>query len=134
MRRRTQSTQTLQADVHDIVRKPLPRLYDSIYSFDLLGSVAPEHEEDFVRHLGDSLSRSCDVAVIGCPSPDHDNISLSDSATARIYARTGEELRELMQQRFGMVMLFSMSEGDIQAGISPKAQYFLALCCAKKQP
>ena len=33
-----------------------------------------------------------------------------------------------------MVMLFSMSEEVIQAGISPKAQYFLALCCAKKQP
>ena len=40
--------------------------------------VAPEHEEDFVRHVRDSLSRNYDVAIIGCPSPDHDNDNMSD--------------------------------------------------------
>jgi hypothetical protein len=129
IRRRNQGAPTLQADVHDIVREALPRSHDAIYSFDVLERTAPEHEDDFVRHLRDSLGRNCDVAIIGCPSPDHD-----DSATACIYTRTGRALRELMHLGFDMVMLFSMNEAVIQPGISPKAQYFLALCCAKKQP
>ena len=117
-------------DAHDIVQEPLPKLYDAIYSFNVLERISPKHETDFVQHLGDSLSGDWDVAIIGCPSPCHDE----DRAKRPIYTRTGPELRELMLQEFDMVMLFSMVEEVIQVGISPEAQYFLALCSNKKQP
>ncbi|MFZ1189071.1 MAG: hypothetical protein WAO16_08820, partial [Pseudolabrys sp.] len=64
----------------------------------------------------------------------HDEANLRDRAKGPIYTRTGPELRELMLQEFDMVMLFSMDEEVIQVGISPEAQYFLALCSSKKQP
>ena len=88
------------------VQEPLPKLYDAIYSFNVLERISPEHETDFVQHLGNSLSGDWDVAIIGCPSPCHDE----DRAKRPIYTRTGPELRELMLQEFDMVMLFSMVE------------------------
>ena len=121
-------------DAHDIVQESLPKLYDAIYSFNVLERISPEHETDFVQHLGDSLSGDCDVAIIGCPSPCHDEANLRHLAKGPIYTRTGPELRELMLQKFDTVMLFSMDEEVIQVGISPEAQYFLALCSSKKQP
>jgi len=123
---------TLTFGIHDLVLERLPTSHNSIYSFDVLERTAPEHEDDFILHLRDSLSRSCDIALIGCPSPDHGEGNLSKSATQRIYTRTGPELRELMHQGFDTVIPFSMSGEVVEAGISPRAQYYLAVCCSKK--
>jgi hypothetical protein len=131
---RNEGVTTPPVDVHDIVQGPLPKLYDAIYSFNVLERISPEHETDFVQHLRDSLSGNCDVAIVGCPSPYCDGANLADRAGGHIYTRTGPELIELMLQEFDMVILFSMIEEVIQVGFSPKAQYFLALCSNKKQP
>jgi len=130
-RRRNQDVCTLHADVHDVVQEHLPRSHDAIYSFDVLERTGPEYEEDCVRHLRDSLSDNCSIAIIGCSSPDRD-VQLSDSTTAPLYTRTGLALRELLQRQCSSVILFSMSDEIIQPSISPNAQYFLAICCSKK--
>jgi hypothetical protein len=131
-RRQYRDVLTLKAEVYDIVGEHLPRSHDSIYSFDVLDRIAPEDEDNFMRHLRDSLSRDCDVAVIGCSSPDYDTVAWSGSASEPIYTRTGAKFKALMERGFNAVMLFSMTEEVIQPGISSTAQYFMALCCARK--
>jgi hypothetical protein len=51
---------------------------------------------------------------------------------ARIYRRTGAELKALMERFFQNVFMFSMVDDVAQAGIQPNAQHVFALSCGKK--
>jgi len=131
-RSRNQDVRMLQVDLHDIVLEHLPKTYDSIYSFDVLERTAPEYEEDCIRHIRDSLSDDCGIAVIGCSAAQPD-ARFSDNTTEPIYVRSGAALKELLHRHFNTVLLFSMHHDEIiQPGISSNTPYFLALCCGKK--
>jgi hypothetical protein len=51
---------------------------------------------------------------------------------ARIYRRTGAELKALMERFFQNVFMFSMVDDVAQPGIQPNAQHVFALSCGKK--
>jgi hypothetical protein len=51
---------------------------------------------------------------------------------AKIYRRTGAELKALMERFFQNVFLFSMVDGAAQPGIQPNARHVFALSCGKK--
>ena len=51
---------------------------------------------------------------------------------ARIYRRTGPELKALMERFFQNVFVFSMVDDVAQPGIQPNAQHVFALSCGKK--
>jgi len=51
---------------------------------------------------------------------------------ARIYRRTGAELKALMERFFQNVFVFSMVDDVAQPGIQPNAQHVFALGCGKK--
>ena len=56
----------------------------------------------------------------------------SARAEARIYRRTGAELKALTERFFQNVFLFSMIDDVVQPGIAPNAQHVFALSCGKK--
>jgi hypothetical protein len=56
----------------------------------------------------------------------------SARSEARIYRRTGAELKALMERFFQNVFVFSMVDDVAQAGIQPNAQHVFALSCGKK--
>ena len=68
--RKYQVDSAIKMQLHEIWRERPPASYDALYSFDALERVAPEYEDDAVRHMRESLSRESDVAIIGCPGPD----------------------------------------------------------------
>jgi hypothetical protein len=51
---------------------------------------------------------------------------------ARIYRRTGAELKTLMERFFQNVFMFSMVGDVAQPGVQPNAQHVFALSCGKK--
>jgi hypothetical protein len=51
---------------------------------------------------------------------------------ARIYRRTGAELKALMERFFQNVFVFSIVDDIAQPGIQPNAQHVFALSCGKK--
>jgi hypothetical protein len=51
---------------------------------------------------------------------------------ARIYRRTGAELKALMERFFQNVFVFSMVDNVAQPGIQPNAEHVFALSCGKK--
>jgi hypothetical protein len=57
---------------------------------------------------------------------------LSARSQARIYRRTGAELKNLMARFFQNVFVFSMVDDVAQPGIQPNAQHLFALGCGKK--
>jgi hypothetical protein len=56
----------------------------------------------------------------------------STHGEARVYRRTGPELKALMERFFQNVFVFSMVEDVAQPGIQPNAQHVFALSCGKK--
>lgn len=128
LRRELGPARTFELREHDILGHSLPRPYDSICSLSGLDDIPPEHEDAFVRHIRDSLSRDYDLALIGCssmnvgaPAPGH-----------RAYARDGATLKALLEAHFNVVILFSMLGTAIQPGLLEGAGYFVALCCGRK--
>jgi hypothetical protein len=66
-----------------------------------------------------------DGLAAGNPQSTHDQ--------ARIYRRTGPELKALMERFFQNVFVFSMVDDVAQPGIQPNAQHVFALSCGKKE-
>jgi hypothetical protein len=119
---------TIQMEFHEISRERLPASYDAIYSFDALEGIAPENEQDFLQHIGESLSRDSDVVIMGCPA------RISEDAGKKIggqYPRRGIQLRSLMLRYFDTVLMFSMIEDQIEAGVLSSADYFIAVVCGR---
>ena len=112
----------IAVELHDLRGERLPMTYDAIYSFDALERIAPHQQEDFLRHMRESLKNDSSTVIVGCPAR-----SAMLSRTDGIYGRTGSELRSLMLQHFGTALMFSMVEDEIHAGLVPSANYYLAV-------
>jgi hypothetical protein len=127
---RYQANSTIKMQIHDLDRERLPASYDAIYSFDALERIAPEQEDDVVRHMRESLSSGSDVAIIGCPS--HVTAAIGGDVD-RVYRRSGLQLQMLVSRHFDTVLMFSMVENDIQAGLLPGADYFIAVSSCRRR-
>jgi hypothetical protein len=159
LQRRFQGNGRFEAQLHDILSRPLPRQADSIYCVDFMQYISRDDENDFVRNLRDSLSRDFDFALIGCPSygggdsPSAQHTHGADTphaiapqssrqdlpcrsrsvlTEARVYRRTGAELKALMERFFQNVFMFTMVDDLAMPGIRPNAQHIFALGCGKK--
>lgn len=131
---------------HDMLGSPLPRVHDAICSLRTLGYVARTEEDAYIEYLADSLARSSDILILGCPSNgapeelmagDGDPLLglVSNKPTGKrryYYARTGAQLKAQAQRFFENVFVFSIVDGEVQPGTVSSADYVLAVCCARK--
>jgi hypothetical protein len=131
---------------HDMLGSPLPRVHDSICSLRTLGYVPRAEEDAYIEHLADSLARSSDILIFGCPS----NVAPEELAVGGVdplvglmsnrptgkrryqYARTGAQLKAQAERFFENVFVFSIVDGEVQPGTVSSADYVLAVCCARK--
>jgi hypothetical protein len=127
--RRYQTNSTIKMQIHELRRERLPSSYDAVYSFDALERIAPEQEDDVIRHIRESLSNGSDVAIVGCPS----HASAANGGNIdRVHRRSGLQLQMLVSRHFDTVLMFSMVENDIQAGLLPGADYFIAVASSRR--
>ena len=105
----------------------MPASHNALYSFDALERIAPEKEDDVLRHMRESLSSGSDVAIIGCPG----RAGASHDAEA-LHRRSGLQLQMLVSRHFSTVLMFSMVEADIQAGLLNGADYFIAVASSRR--
>jgi hypothetical protein len=125
--RKYQADSTIKIQAHDIVRERLPASHNALYSFDALERIAPENEDDVLLHMRESLSSGSDVAIIGCPG----RAAASHDAEA-LHRRSGLQLQRLVSRHFSTVLMFSMVEADIQAGLLNGADYFIAVASSRR--
>ena len=75
-------------------------------------------------------------AALAQEPPQADRLATANPRSARdearIYRRTGAELKALMERFFQNVFVFSMVDNVAQPGIQPNAQHVFALSCGKK--
>ncbi len=121
----------LNTFVHNILDGPVPGLYDSIYSLDVLEHINKKDEDIFLKNLVSSLSKE-GVAIIGMPTLESQVWASPQSKAGHVNCKSGDELKETLSKFFKNVFIFSMNDEVIHTGYFPMAHYILALCCSKK--
>lgn len=132
VRRRRSVRWPIEAHVHDILAGPLPKLHEGIFSLDVIEHIAPERENDYLRHLSSSLTEN-GILVIGSPSLESQPYASSQSKVGHVNCKTGTELKRLLERHFETVFLFSMNDEVVHTGFYPMAHYLLALCSNRKR-
>ena len=122
----------LELAVHDMLSGPLPGKYDAIFSLDVLEHIHPSQEDLFIKNMLTSL-KSSGALIVGMPSLESQVYASPQSKAGHVNCKTGTTLKELFQQYFDNVFLFSMNDEVIHTGYMPMAHYLLALCCGKKR-
>jgi 2-polyprenyl-3-methyl-5-hydroxy-6-metoxy-1,4-benzoquinol methylase len=128
---RSEEKWPLQPAVHDILSGPLPRLYDAIYSLDVIEHIEKNKEHLYINHIKQSLAPH-GVVIIGAPTLESQNYASPQSKIGHINCKSGEDFKRFFQQHFHQVFVFSMNDEVIHTGFYPMAHYLFALCCEVK--
>jgi 2-polyprenyl-3-methyl-5-hydroxy-6-metoxy-1,4-benzoquinol methylase len=120
----------LHFEVRDVVAQPLPEC-DAIVTLDTIEHIAREHEDAFVRIFVKALA-SNGVCVIGTPNETSDKYASAVTRAGHINLFSAERLRELGEQHFCNVFMFSANDEVVHTGFSPMAHYLIALCVGPK--
>ena len=121
----------LNTFVHNILDGPVPGLYDSIYSLDVLEHINKKDENIFLKNLVSSLTKE-GVAIIGMPTLESQVWASPQSKAGHVNCKSGEDLKVTLSNFFQNVFIFSMNDEVIHTGYFPMAHYILGLCCNKK--
>jgi 2-polyprenyl-3-methyl-5-hydroxy-6-metoxy-1,4-benzoquinol methylase len=122
----------LECFVHDMLDGPVSGRFDAIYSLDVLEHIEPRHEHKFVSNMLASLSDT-GVMLVGMPSLESQTYASAPSKAGHVNCKSGPVLKDLFQQYFHNVFLFSMNDEVVHTGFAPMAHYVMVLCCGKKR-
>jgi len=118
--------------VHDMLSGPIAEDFDAAYSLDVLEHIAPADEHRFLLHLRQSLQRS-GVAIIGMPSLQSQVYASKGSREGHVNCKDGKAFKELMEQHFDNVFLFSMNDEVVHTGFHALAHYVLTVSVGPKR-
>lgn len=119
------------AQVHDIIKSPVPGQFDGAYSLDVLEHIATEHEDKFISNICTSLSDQ-GVLIIGMPSLESQQYASPSSKEGHINCKSGLDMKHFLEKYFHNVFLFSMNDEVVHTGFHRMAHYLIGLCCMKK--
>jgi 2-polyprenyl-3-methyl-5-hydroxy-6-metoxy-1,4-benzoquinol methylase len=121
----------INAEVHDILKAPLNKTFDAVYSLDVMEHIEPKLEGQFLRNIQASLTEQ-GVAIIGMPSLESQPYASPASKAGHVNCKTGLDFRLSLQAYFLNVFIFSMNDEVVHTGFSPMAHYLIAICCGKR--
>lgn len=116
-----------QAVVHDIVAGATKKLYDAAYCLDVFEHIEPCHEHDVIRNLKNSTHEN-GVVIIGIPSLESQEYASAQSKIGHVNCQSGNDFKNLLNEHFRHVFLFSMNDEVVHTGFYPMAHYLLAVC------
>jgi hypothetical protein len=129
IRERQDVGRPMKAEYHDIVLDRLPRVHDVVFSFGLLEQITAEEEHALLLHLSSSLAEDGILIIGASASKEIDSPAFRPSPRN---SKSGRELKAILEQCFAQVFIFSMHGERIDPGISPTADYSLAVCTSSK--
>ena len=117
--------------IHDILKAPLFKKFDAVYSLDVLEHI--DKEDLFMKNLILSLEDN-GVAIIGMPSLESQKYASKESKEGHINCKSGDEFKKFCSKYFKNVFLFSMNDEVVHTGFYPMAHYLIVLAtCPKKE-
>jgi cyclopropane fatty-acyl-phospholipid synthase-like methyltransferase len=120
-----------ECKVHDILSGPVPGEFDAAYTMDLLEHLPEKYEKRFLSNIAESLVHS-GVLIVGTPSIQSQAYASEQSKKGHINCKDHNALRELMQNHFENVFLFSMNDEVVHTGFYAMAHYLIAMGVGKK--
>ena len=117
--------------VHDILRKPLPRVYDAAYALDVLEHIPKRHEKAFMTNIVRSLAPQ-GVLITGTPNITSQVYASAPSRLGHVNCKSAPELRELFARYFHNVFVFSMNDEVVHTGFAPMAHYLFTVGVGKR--
>lgn len=117
--------------VHDIVAGPVADEFDAVFSLDVFEHIQAEFERQFIRNVRDSMGKNA-VLVLGCPSLESQAYASPGSKEGHVNCKSGDQLRDLFQEYFESVFLFSMNDEVVHTGFTKMANYLFLVCTGKK--
>jgi predicted SAM-dependent methyltransferase len=110
---------------------PIDGNFDGVFALDVLEHIEPKDERVFLKNGFAPLSTH-GVAIIGMPSLESQVYASPTSRAGHVNCKTMPDLRELMQDYFHNVFMFSMNDEVVHTGYHKTAHYIFALGCTKK--
>jgi hypothetical protein len=121
----------LKAQIHDIMLEPLPRKHDAVFSLDFIEHVSAMDEQIYLGNLRASLSDD-GVLIIGTPSIESQAYASASNVSGHFNCKSGKALKQLLENYFGRVSLFSMNDEIVYTGYSRMADYLFVVCTSPK--
>lgn len=115
----------------DILKGPLPKSYDAIYSLDVIEHIPADAEHLYVGNIRDSVVEH-GVVIVGSPSLESQAYASPPSKAGHVNCKSGKDMKALMERFFHNVFLFSMNDEVVHTGYSPMAHYLFVICTGKK--
>lgn len=116
---------------HDLISKPLPKSYQAAFALDVLEHISPRDEVQFMRNLALSLHNEA-ICIIGMPSLESQKFASDISKAGHVNCKSGNQLKEFMNQFFEYTFLFSMNDEVVHTGFLPMSQYLIAVSAHPK--
>jgi 2-polyprenyl-3-methyl-5-hydroxy-6-metoxy-1,4-benzoquinol methylase len=107
---------------HDILEKPLSKLYDGVFALDVLEHIDPNKEERFMGNAVSSLKNNGRM-ILGTPSLESQKYASPSSKAGHVNCKTGLEFKALMEKYFEFSVVFSMNDEVLHTGFLPMSQY-----------
>jgi hypothetical protein len=131
--RRMEGRWRFDCSVHDLVLDgPVPGgPYDGAYSLDVLEHIPSAQERTFLGNIVGSLGRH-GVALIGTPSLESQTYASPPSREGHVNCKNARQLKQLLEELFHNVFVFSMNDEVVHTGFYPMAHYLFALGTDRK--
>ena len=121
----------IEFKVHNILKDPLDRIFDGIYSLDVLEHISPSMQDVYLENIFRSLSND-GVFIVGMPSIESQEYASGKGNNGHINCQSGRDLRGSLKKYFKNVFLFSMNDEVVHTGYEKMAHYILCVCTSKK--
>jgi 2-polyprenyl-3-methyl-5-hydroxy-6-metoxy-1,4-benzoquinol methylase len=112
--------------VHDMTAGPVLGGFDAAFSLDVIEHIPPNLENAFMGNIAKSLSAE-GVAIIGTPNITAHQYASEGSQLGHINLKSGDTLKETLQNFFSNVFVFSMNDEVVHTGFSPMAHYLFGI-------
>lgn len=105
--------------------------FDTVFSVDVLEHLDADKERPFLESSINLLNET-GIYICGTPSAYSAEYATERSRIQHINLKTAPQKKELLEQYFNYVWIFSMNDEVVHTGFYPMAHYLFALCADKK--
>jgi 2-polyprenyl-3-methyl-5-hydroxy-6-metoxy-1,4-benzoquinol methylase len=117
-------------EVLDITSKIPKETFDGAFALDVIEHIPHVREKYFMENILATLTEDA-ILIIGTPNVTAKQYASPQSTEGHINMKSENTLRNLMQDYFRNVFIFSMNDEIVHTGYTPMAHYLLGMGVGK---
>jgi 2-polyprenyl-3-methyl-5-hydroxy-6-metoxy-1,4-benzoquinol methylase len=130
-RQRLKKIKNIEFQNFNICEKAHDKVFDAIFSIDVIEHLDPNLENNFIKNSCKSLHKD-GIYIIGTPNITSQEYATERSRVQHINLKSFQELKNIMKSYFINSFIFSMNDEVIHTGFHPMAHYLFAVGVGKK--